>query len=311
MTQQPPSSQTGSHRRPLPLHLVNLVAYGLNTLITYGVGAAGWLDLPSNAVLSAKYQSLVTPAGWAFAIWGVIFVSQLVWTLWQQPILRRLDDDPTHILPTSVKAVGLDYLYVCLAQMGWTVSFTTEHIGLSLIFMVMILAFLLLIVNNLRRVGDQSGDSYFIYHFPFSIHAAWIMAATIVNLNVVLVWTEASAKAQFVVGAVSLLTLLGGLILRLLKYEDKPDWTFPFVLMWALLGVYSELSAPKDSIVERFSSQEISMVRSGALGGVGVLGLTSLIKAYLSRQPVESSSSSNTEEATYLRATDVNGTEAK
>jgi hypothetical protein len=275
-------------------------------MATYGIGAAGWWNLPTNADLSAKYQSIITPAGWAFSIWGIIFMSQLVWTLWQQPVLRRLDDDRTHILPPMVKAVGLDYLYVCLAQIGWTAAFTTEHIFLSLIFMIMILTFLLLILNNLRQLDCQ--DSYFIYQFPFSIHAAWILAAVAVSVNVVMVWAEASSWSQFTVGAASLLVLLTEALLRTYHHGGDVrrgiDWTFPIVLMWALAGVYSELSSPKPVIVDRFSQQEISIVRFGAVGGIAVLVLAALLQAlrlFLSRQR-QSDSFATSEEATRLRS---------
>jgi hypothetical protein len=215
-----------------------------------------------------------------------------------------------------VKAVGLDYLYVCLAQIGWTAAFTTEHIFLSLIFMVMILAFLLLILNNLRHLDVDRQDSFLIYQFPFSIHAAWILAAVAVNLNVVLVWAEASSRSQFAVGAASLLVLLTEALLRLYRHGADVrrgiDWTFPIVLMWALAGVYSELSAPKDSIVGRFSQQEISIVRFGAAGGAAVLAVAALLQAVrlcLVRQG-RSDSSATSEEAARLRS-DGNGAQAK
>ena len=53
------------------LNYTNIVAYVLNVVVTYGIGVGGILDLPTNDELSAKYQTLVTPIGWAFSIWGM------------------------------------------------------------------------------------------------------------------------------------------------------------------------------------------------------------------------------------------------
>ena len=53
------------------LNYLNLVAYLVNILITYGIGVAGIFNFPTNGELSIKYQTLVTPVGWAFSIWGV------------------------------------------------------------------------------------------------------------------------------------------------------------------------------------------------------------------------------------------------
>jgi hypothetical protein len=52
-------------------HYGNVLAYVMNVLITYGIGVGGLFDRPTNGELSEKYQTLVTPIGWAFAIWGL------------------------------------------------------------------------------------------------------------------------------------------------------------------------------------------------------------------------------------------------
>ena len=42
----------------------------------------GTFGLPSAAV-SAQFPNLLLPAGWAFSIWGVIFVFDLLYGMWQ------------------------------------------------------------------------------------------------------------------------------------------------------------------------------------------------------------------------------------
>lgn len=265
-----------------------MLAYTLNTVVTYGIGALGWWDLPSNAQLSAKYQSIVTPAGWAFAIWGIIFISQLVWVLHQQ------QRQPNGEECLQVQAVQYNYLWVCLAQVGWTVSFSLEHIGLSLFFMVLILIFLLRIVSALQPYGD-----YLLQKFPFSIHAAWIVAATAVNLNVVLVWLQSPVSVQFTAAVLSEVTLLL-VALSVVWKSAKPDFTFPLVLVWALLGVHSQLSNDVDTSSERFSHIQIDCIRYGALAGVAVVLVSCLVRAIvLQRNPP---SAEDHEESTYLRA---------
>merc|ERR1711865_28084 len=61
---------------------LNLVFYFLNSLATYSI-QLGWLDLPNNGDISDKYQTLVTPFGLSFTIWGLIFIWQLIWVVWQ------------------------------------------------------------------------------------------------------------------------------------------------------------------------------------------------------------------------------------
>lgn len=89
------------------LNYANIAAYILNTAVTYGVGLSGLF--PTNAELSAKYQTLVTPAGYAFSIWGVIFISEAVFTVMQALSAYRSSD-------VVVKGVGYYFVMACIAQ---------------------------------------------------------------------------------------------------------------------------------------------------------------------------------------------------
>ena len=54
----------------------NLAAFGVNTAVTFGLGTRGLLGARTNKAVSAEFPTLCTPApgGWAFAIWGPIFL---------------------------------------------------------------------------------------------------------------------------------------------------------------------------------------------------------------------------------------------
>jgi hypothetical protein len=165
------------HQSLQKLNYANVVAYILNTLVTYGVGTSG--RFPSNGELSAKYQTLVTPAGFAFAIWGIIFTSQLIWCITQ--LLPRYRSKAV-----VLEGVGFYYVYTCLAEISWTLCFTTNYIALSLILMVSILIPLVVIVSKSSKISNDNTSDYWLLKFPFEIHAGWIMAATLVNINVFL-----------------------------------------------------------------------------------------------------------------------------
>ena len=56
------------------LNVLNFAAYVLNIGLVNGVPFL--FKLPDNGEISQKYQTIVTPAGWAFAIWGLIFLTR-------------------------------------------------------------------------------------------------------------------------------------------------------------------------------------------------------------------------------------------
>lgn len=247
------------------LNYLNVVAYLLNVLVTYGVGVSG--RFPTNNELSIKYQTLVTPAGFAFSIWGIIFTSELVWTVAQLLPRYRSKD-------IVLQGVGFNYVYACLAQISWTLCFTTEYIFLSLISMVSILVPLVLILTKTSRVSVGSTGEYWLLKFPFEIHAAWIMAATLVNTNVLVVAYHASSSNQIVAAWFSLFLLASAA----LYYTSGKKWVVPCVLAWASNGIRSELSAPKDSIAGAFPAETIESVRNAS----GVLAIVILLVALAS-----------------------------
>jgi tryptophan-rich sensory protein len=115
---------------------INVVSYLVNVAVTYGVGVGGFLDLPSNSELSEKYQTIVTPIGWAFAIWGIIFVSQGIWALLQLLVYAgRLPE----LYIETIRTVQCYYVLVVATQVAWTLLFANEWISGSAVMMVCIL----------------------------------------------------------------------------------------------------------------------------------------------------------------------------
>jgi hypothetical protein len=229
------------------VNYANVVAYLANILVVFGSTTAG---LPDNATLSAKYQTLVTPAGYAFAIWGIIFTSQLIWTVAQLLPTYRSNELVT-------KGVGYYYVWACLAQCFWTIAFGLEKIPLSLFAMVLILIPLVIIITQFSAMSAGSMGRYWLLKFPFEIHAAWIMAATLVNMNVVFVAQSAAPNVQMSIGWLSLLVV----ILVGVYYTAKQIWVVPSVLVWASTAIAVELSNPKDLIVGTFSQTTIEQTK--------------------------------------------------
>ena len=237
---------------------LNVVAFTINVVITFLVGN-GIPGTQSNEVLSSKYQTLVTPVGWAFSIWAIIFGSQLVFTIVQtHPSFRghRLVQD----------GVGYSYIGVCLAQATWGLVFGFEIINLSVAFMLLILYFLVRIVMNQDKVDRDDAHinrDFFLFVFPFRIHCGWIVAASLVNINLVLVKNTASATAQFYTALVSLGCLLV-IALTCLFASVSTDYVIPCVLAWAAVSFPNnsvEIQPPSPSY-QTFSTHTTFFIRT-------------------------------------------------
>jgi len=269
------------------LNYVNVLAYVSNFLVVFGSTAAG---LPDNGTLSKKYQTLVTPAGYAFSIWGVIFLAELIWTIGQLfPAYRSTE--------LVVKGVGYNFALACFAQCAWTVLFGLEKMTLSLVAMICILIPLVSILtytntNSTTTTNSTTIGRYWLLKFPFEIHAAWIMAATLVNTNVVFVAYGASPKLQLIVGLLSLITVFSvGFYYTLWMAMQKKQkrWVVPCVMVWASYAIASELSNPQDMILATFSESTIRHTKVASQVVAAILLLITIVEAIRNRFFVNSS----------------------
>lgn len=266
------------------VNYANIVAYVLNLGVTYGVGVSGYF--PTNAELSAKYQTLVTPAGYAFAIWGVIFIAQFIWIVLQALPAYRSSD-------VVIKGVGYWYLFVCVAQCTWSLVFANEWIEVSLAAMLSILVGLVITTQKLSCVEVDATWKYFGFKFPMQIHCGWIWAASLVNMNVVLVAREVSASGQEISGWIS----LGFLALVSVLYLYRGLYVIPLVVAWATYAVRVELTEPIEKIVNTFDANTIELVQQTAFGlAIAVLAATVLTGLFrLARQEKKKAPESPTE----------------
>lgn len=249
------------------LNILNLLAYIANVGLVNGVPSL--MNLPDNAEVSSKYQTLVTPAGWAFAIWGLIFLVQAIWSIVQIAVPSARSN------PLVVRGVGYHYLVVCAVQVAWTFAFGLEQIAMSMVWMLAILYYLFRIYVSQEAVlqedeseieGVSYSTNYWLYRFPFGLHLGWIVAATLVNANLVLVAYDVSTSTRFGSAIATVIIALSVAALTLYKEYKKehPNVVIPFVLVWALNAISKELNNPKDLISSTYSTEQIETIQNGA-----------------------------------------------
>ncbi|KAL3803533.1 hypothetical protein HJC23_014081 [Cyclotella cryptica] len=280
-------------------NFLNLTAYILNIVFTYGIGNAGWLNTPTNGELSDKYQTIVTPNSRAFSIWAVIFVFQALFAVFQLlPSLRG----------TAMVQHGVAYWYcaVCATQIGWTFSFAYEVIPLSLAFMLLIWISLMALLYSQYHAASEGGlKEFWLLRFPFAIHAGWITAASALNVNVQVVSMDQPADVQLAVAIVSL-AVLHAISVWVLFNIPRPNWTIACVLSWAFGWIYYELQDPNNLIQETFSTDAINGVALAAIAvGVGVIPLQLVVRLGLLLRPSYNPYKCNSRAAAVAETTEV------
>lgn len=133
----------------------------------------------TNGDISRKYQTLITPAGYAFAIWGLIFLGLLAFAILQALPAER--DNP------RFRAAGPWVIVNALGNAVWSPIFNNERIGLALIVILVMFVSLLLVMDNLR-IGRETvrKRETWLARVPFSLYFGWLTVATILNVAVFL-----------------------------------------------------------------------------------------------------------------------------
>jgi hypothetical protein len=131
----------------------------------------------NNADVSAKYPTLFTPAGYAFSIWGFIYLSLLAYAVYQLRPARR--DKRIH------DRLAGPLLVTSLLSMVWLVLFNAEWLlGSVLVILGMLGTALMLLVQSREWVLSRRGEGWL--SVPFSLYAGWLTVATIANASVYL-----------------------------------------------------------------------------------------------------------------------------
>jgi hypothetical protein len=206
---------------------------------------------------SDEAQTLITPVGWAFSIWGPLFAGSLAFGVYQllpvqvnNPLLAR-------IAWASAGAFAGNALWALYAQ----------FLGLgfpSALIIIFTLGCLLFVYRTFALVPTRfSRSEQFLVVLPLSALAAWLTAATIVNIAAVLEYhgVNVGDAAPAVAAAV---VLVGGGIASAALWSGRGNPWFAAVFLWALTGIFYANSGTQNGIVAAVVAAGIAVAATTA-----------------------------------------------
>lgn len=189
---------------------------------------------PDNGTLSDRYPTLVVAAGYAFAIWGPIFLLDVAFGLWQARAATESDVGLRRIRIAAASGFGL--------TAAWMIVFPMQLFWLALVVIWLDLACLLYCVDVLGGRRASGGARSWWVLLPLSLHAGWLALAAFLNLAQVIVAYRLLPTANMLPWS---LVLLAGAVLLLLFWNRRMQGNLAFALAgaWGLVGVYVKQSA--------------------------------------------------------------------
>ena len=196
---------------------------------------------------------MITPAGWAFSIWGVIYSGEAIFTASQAFNLWSPDADMLRrIAPWWALACGLQALW-CSAFRPWAKA--PRHFWLSPALLTAE-AFALGGAHRVLRsaLEGMSWQSYWTTHVPLSLHFGWITAAAVVNLNSLAALTLSHAAQIYVAFSSVFASAIIGSVVTL----HTGDPIYAGVLAWALTAVAEDGGRRANDAISEGQLQRLS-----------------------------------------------------
>jgi benzodiazapine receptor len=218
--------------------------------------------LPFNGLatgaISDQFKVYFVPAGYVFAIWGLIYIGMIAFAAYQAMPAQR--ENPW------LRKVGYWFALSGVFNSLWLFLWHYQIFPLTIVVMLALLASLLVIYLQLGIGKRQiSAAEKWSVQLPISLYLGWISVATIANASDVLDYLKWNGWG--VAPEIWTVIMLGAaLALGLAMIFTRHEIAYPGVLIWAVIGI-----ALKQAVAP--------LVATAAWGVVGLLVLGLIVKA--------------------------------
>lgn len=128
--------------------------------------------------VSDNLPNLFTPAGYAFSIWGIIFLGLIVIGI--QGLILGFKEEESGIIELFTPSLVAANVFNCV----WVLLWLNLNTGFSVIVMTMLLISLILAVKTL---DDLDANKHKVYRWtivmPTRIYLGWIIVAIVANIS--------------------------------------------------------------------------------------------------------------------------------
>jgi len=201
-----------------------VLAATIGVILFNWLAATGRLAGTDTAAISAKYQTLVTPAGYAFSIWTLIYVGLVAFSVFQ-------------LLPANVarfRPVRSLYIFTCALNCAWLYFWHQEQIVVCFVI-ILTLAVALLAINFIIRESESTTDAW-IAKGAFGLYFGWVTAATLVNFAIMLKFLNALASPTTETILAVVLILVAAALGVLIRIRLTNSF-YPLAVAWALTAI--------------------------------------------------------------------------
>ncbi|RPA56962.1 tryptophan-rich sensory protein [Aerococcus agrisoli] len=203
----------------------------LFTFFVNFLGGSGRINGMSQAAVSDKYHTLITPAGYTFSIWGVIYSLLLVWTVNMALHSKKKEYEKI------IEAITPFYWLSLITNMIWIVTFSYEWVGISTTFIFIYLLALIACLNSISSIAHPGRTFSGV---TFGLHTGWLLIASVVNVAAFLVqinWSGFGISDTIWAGIVIIVSI----VIASYVSNKMRNAVLPLPIAWAFFGIHGAL----------------------------------------------------------------------
>lgn len=212
------------------LQIANIIAFVATVFVNY-LSNTGAINNTTIGEISNASKNLFTPAGYAFSIWGLIYLMLLGFIIYQSRSLFTKVRDDEFILKT-----GWWFVLSCVANIMWITFWLYSFMEFSVLAIFFLLFSLLKIVmKNRMELWDAPISVIAFLWWPFIFYSGWVTVASIANVAAYLTSIQWNGGFSEVFWTVTMIIIAG--IINLAVTWKRNMREFALVGAWALAAI--------------------------------------------------------------------------
>lgn len=152
--------------------IINTIVLIVTLFINYWSNT-GAINGKTIAGISQQNENLFTPAGYAFAIWGVIYLVLIGLVIYQWVLAFNHQKEP-------LRQIGYYLALANLLNASWVIVWLSEYLLLSVGVMISLLIILTVLSIRLSNWETNKVNFWFV-KLPIYLYQGWIIVALVAN----------------------------------------------------------------------------------------------------------------------------------
>lgn len=220
------------------------------TVIFNSLAAAGYVGSVLPSEISDRYPTIVTPAGYAFSIWSLIYLGLIAFSIYQ-------------ILPsklTRFREVRTPFIASCLLNCAWIFFWHSNQI---VICFVIILALFATVVFIVAKIGCSTMTETWLVQAPFGIYAGWVTVASMANFAIMLVYLDVKMSTTTQKLLAVALILFAALAAMFVRWKLQ-NFFYPLAIAWAITAIAVKQSGNTAIVVAAAVAVVVCLITTGS-----------------------------------------------